>query len=567
MNRASLELLRQVHADWFWPREGARIVLAPWEAPPELRAVVGPDGTFSPGLGSLGVTALYRTQRGGLSRPFWRPASSPAQGEEEEDVTWRLVTERGGAPSTVTSSIRRPARPGPDGEPGREAGPARTTKSPRSELSFKVGRFRITETLLPCGRGAGGCFLWRLLVRNIGTRSRRLSVYVLVRAIGPAGGEITSIAWNESGVLSAGPGRGGRSGRLTMRASRPPKTADCFSYSGSGLDASLAVSSVRVKGLPAAEDPAGLASAVLSYEIEVAGGTAEELVFSFPASARRAPFARVETDEAASWEARLDRFSVSVPQEGFNRAVLGSLHHVLACLKGGRPCEDPLREGASVGTGVRIADVLLKAGLFEAARAAVSYMLEDPWGPAGGPSADSPGALLWILGEYLRYTKDLAFISGLWGAVERLMEEIRKMRRLEAPHFVKQEPVAWPGPGGLVVGRVGGRVEPLWVNSWAYRGLKEGEHLARALGRKSAAAGARQEAARLLRAITKRLVEPKVEFAGDPERMREALLAAGFEIGHGVERAGDTSPMDLASLVWPCRAAAVDVRPWLRAYF
>jgi len=533
MKRREIGFLRGMHRDWVWPPSGRRLLLAQPDAGERARAFVCSDGTFSPGIGSFGVTALYRPAGGDLLRPAWEPQAPGAEG----------------APATSWHAL--------DG-----------SRCPCSELVFEVGRFSVTEKLIASGTPRDPTFHWRIAVRNLGGRARRLAVHVCVRAFGPAGGALDRLEWRGSAnELLA-------NGRAVMRASRRPERAGCLSYSATGLDASSAAASGAFPTESKLADALGLASCLLVYDVALSGRETAELDFGFAAPTGGAPpdpnFARAKESSRSAWAGRLGGFDVSLPDPAAQEALYGSLHNVLAGVWGGEahisPVSYPMRW---LRDGVYLVDALVKAGLPEIARTTVEGFMEEPWAGGAGPEADAPGELLWAMGEYYRYTGDRAFLSKARRAIEQAVADIEAMRRLETgPYVVGGVPVAWPAEGGLLRGRMDYDIQPVWVNAWAIRGLFEAATLARSLGREEESKRIRAEAERLLRVFTKRVVVPRVELSSRPENFSEALRAAGYELSREEDASSAfANPRDLSCLLWPCRAAGVDIRPWARAYF
>ncbi|MBK8012773.1 MAG: hypothetical protein IPK13_15585 [Deltaproteobacteria bacterium] len=152
--------------------------------------------------------------------------------------------------------------------------------------------------------------------------------------------------------------------------------------------------------------------------------------------------------------------------------------------------------------GVVMASALLQAGFFERAREFIDWYLKlehDGFVPSGyehqgeafAIEHDSHGELLWIIGEYFRFTHDRAFLDAAWPAVQRIVDNIERLRRAPTSSPQSTQPEA-DRCGDLMPKSISheGYPRPVcanWDNYWTLAGLQAAAELARRGNRPEAA--------------------------------------------------------------------------------
>lgn len=284
-------------------------------------------------------------------------------------------------------------------------------------------------------------------------------------------------------------------------------------FGASDFDQGDAVADFLARGtLPSggsAEDPTGRASAVLSYDWNLAPGmewSVDILVplHAAPLPAMRAsaaPFDAARDAMAAAWRARYDRVRIDLPPAAGDvaRALKAQIGWILVnrdsagIQPGSRSYERSwIRDGALTST------ALLRLGQADVVKEFIEWFAPyqygdgkipccvDRRGSDPVPEHDSHGEFIYLVAEYLRITGDRALAGRMWPhvrAAAAYLDTLRAQRRTaewrtpeNAPYFGLLPPS---------ISHEGYSAKPMhsyWDDLFGLRGYKDAVYLARTLG-------------------------------------------------------------------------------------
>jgi len=502
------EPTRASFPDWIWPRADSHVVLGVPGSLDVLKTFVEPGGSFSPGVGTFGVSVwvwLGKDQR--LVAPELLP---------REAIRDRLL---GGKLPVMRSRWRAGAL----------------------EVELRLGcegvgdRYRLLDTL------------W-CKVRNRGEERVQATVLLVVRSLGPAGGAIRSIAFSADvhGFMIHDTAR--------VIGAHAPREAGCVSLSGDGHDISVPLRRGELPRTPRAFDREGYCGGCLAYPLTLDAAEEWESWWDFPIHAQPPEPTQPVLDRcrhdgkarldvlADDWRERLCKVQITAADARFEEAFHACLGHLLMAYVGDEPRIAPVCYPMLwTRDAVYALNALDKAGLSDWSRAGLRAMMADPWAGGFGPEADAPGEQLWALGQHYWLHRDLDFVQETLPGIAERVELIRRMRSVTTPWRVpatnllpqaRQHPehdlVCEAATDGLIIGRMDWHRPLFWVNAWAYAGLRAASEMAAAIGEEDLAAA----------------------WASDALEVAAAL-------GHGPIRFG-SNERDLVCAIWPTHACRPD---------
>jgi F5/8 type C domain len=387
----------------------------------------------------------------------------------------------------------------------------------------------------------------RYRLRNRTARPRRARLYLVLRPfqvnspaqfLGRPGGavEVREIGFDGRQVTVTGSDG--------MRQARLLPLAAPAAFGAMTFDQGAIVERLRQGRMPAAArvvDPFGYASAALAWDLHLAPGATGEVGIAIPLGEAAAPapasaetpvadssprsekvsfvagtpwltasrlrsagarLARSQRQVEAGWRARLGGVALRLPAAAGPLAATlrTAFAHILISRDG-----SALRPGTRayarswIRDGALISDALLRLGAAREVREFAAwyagYQGEDGRVPCcvdgrGAdpvPENDSHGELLYLLGNYYRYTGDGATIAALWSHVERAVAYIDLLRQ-------QRRTAAWREPAKLAffgllpesISHEGYSARPVhsyWDDFFAFRGLADAAFLAAAMGK------------------------------------------------------------------------------------
>jgi hypothetical protein len=266
-------------------------------------------------------------------------------------------------------------------------------------------------------------------------------------------------------------------------------------------------------GLPhseAVDDPGGLASAAITYDVNLEPGASRDVwLAAGPEPTAPLPsssdVARWTTEKlglaAASWREQLNRVEIRLPGDAqdYVRATQANLAYILASRDG--PALRPgtrsyarswIRDGAMMaaallrlGHAEEVRDYLLWYAPFQFPNGKVPCCV-DQRGADPVAENDSNGELLFLAGEYFRFTGDRATVASVWPQITyaaTYLDELRQQRRTDA----YRTPTTLPFFGLLPesISHEGYSAKPMhsyWDDFWALKGLDDAIWLADTFG-------------------------------------------------------------------------------------
>jgi hypothetical protein len=427
---------------------------------------------------------------------------------------------------------------------------------PIPTVTWRHGVMELEITALADTTGAGACLRYRLT--NRGTRPIAPTLLLAARPFqvdppsqflnGPGGvAHLAAAACEEDGV---------RLDHMHLRAFPAPDRCGATSFDTGDVASTLQAGTVP--STASAEGP--YTSAALAWRIDLNPGAPVELVVTFGEPALSpAQWNNRLAEVAAGWRTKLGRVSVGGPPEvdEFVRTMNTNLAYILASRDG-----PALRPGTRsyarswIRDGAMMAAALLRLGHDEEVRDYLRWYA--PYQFAGGrvpccvdhrgadpvPENDSNGELLFLAGEYLRYTSDTATVAALWPhlvSAVRYLDELRR-QSMSAPFRAPGKSATF----GLLpasISHEGYSAKPMhsyWDDLWALAGFDEAVWMAKRFHRTREAtdwAAIRDEFRRDLLASVAHVREAK-----------------GLAYVPGCAELGDFDPTSATVALWPADA-------------
>lgn len=270
----------------------------------------------------------------------------------------------------------------------------------------------------------------------------------------------------------------------------------------------------EVPSAPSVKDTTGLASGSFAWDLAVPPGGFRDVVLAVPlgrdvASSPGMPAedfdARLEAAVGA-WKEKLDRVGFHVPAaaEPLVSTARSNLGYVLINRDGPRiQPGSRAYERSWIRDGALTSSALLRLGHADEVRDFLVWFAGhqfasgkipccvDARGADPVPENDSHGELLFLAGEYFRFTKDAKTLGELWPRIERTVgyiDTLREQRR--TPEYAAPGKRTFFGLLPESISHEGYSDRPVhsfWDDFFALKGLKDAVGLARALGRESEA--------------------------------------------------------------------------------
>jgi len=443
-----------------------------------LKTFVEPEGCFSPGVGSYGVYFwIYDESTRRLVAPTMDGAAC-TRGLSEEGYLIPWSQWRAGDLAVRTEIC--------------EVG----MKSPRGEVLVVGVRARVSNT----GKG-----------------SRKASLHVALRPLGPAGWPVNDLAVSPQGDALLVDGH--------------PALVAMDKPCASGVTATDTVAAAAAEGkVPpetAARSDRGLCSGTLRFDLGIPAGESRIVSLVCPVlPGRRAVghkwdkvnpwfqldlavpnppaggllqpdpgldfYRQLSVDQLfrqceAYWKDLIGPARISVPDSRWGQAITAMACHMAVCLNEGAPDLVVVNLNPFTRDGVYMANFLQKSGHCDLARRFIDYYLAHPFSGRVQPEADNPGQLLWILGEQWRLARDKDWLRRVYASVEKLAALITYCRTTPGPHWVGDDtlefgPALPPGKRKeLKPGACDGH-HPEYTEAFDIAGLRAAAALARAMG-------------------------------------------------------------------------------------
>jgi hypothetical protein len=258
-----------------------------------------------------------------------------------------------------------------------------------------------------------------------------------------------------------------------------------------------------------ANDADGFASAALEWDLELPPSATRDVVIAVPMAGASGTsdvvpgFASRLSDAERAWAAKVDRVTLDLPGEAaaFARTLRSNVAWILVNRDG--PAIQPGSRSYSrswIRDGALMSAALLRLGHESAARDFLTWFAPfqfddgkvpccvDRRGADPVPENDSHGELLFLAGEYWRFTRDRATIERVWPHLSKAAAYIDALRRQRrTPDYASAEKQVFFGLLPESISHEGYSAHPVhsyWDDFWAVKGLSDAAELAEALGKK-----------------------------------------------------------------------------------
>jgi hypothetical protein len=483
---ASLETILKLreNPDWLPPRSDVRVFIGEPGAPEATKTTIEPGNVFSPGMMTFGVTWWIRNVDTGS---FFATELTPL-----EELHWSY--EDGYLPILHCRS--------------------------------QFGNLTLQHTIFQDGNAleCSEAVCSELMIHS-SKSGERFQVFIALRSLGPAGGEVRDLAVSEDRC-----GFRYYTGETELlRVDQTPSAIGC----GVG-DPSILARKGKVPQALIAQDVEGWCFGLLRYDITLQPGEFWSVHYDCPiqtlgpsarylpssVSPRPALYTSRKLAHKEEWKSRFGTISVDTPDYDFNNAFLATIQHLLTAMVGEQPriatLSYPLpwlRDSVFI---VRCMDL---AGFHFQARLASDYIARNDFFGGFGAEGDAPGEGIWALVQHFRTTGDLLWLEKVYPDIYRKVEWIRKMRQAQRPIQVFQDTpalpfthafrttgiICLPAKDNIIYGTMDFGIEYSigWVNHWAICGLREAAFAASVIGHTEDASSFRNEATDLFSALKK----------------------------------------------------------------
>lgn len=251
------------------------------------------------------------------------------------------------------------------------------------------------------------------------------------------------------------------------------------------------------------QDPTGLASGALRYDLELAPGQFHDLFIDLPVRPDSAPpldgFEASLAATTARWEEKLNRVTFNLPDPAVLDVLRSCLAHILISRRG--PALQPgtrsytrswIRDGALISAG------LLRLGHPQPVRDFIAWYspylfpsgkvpcVVDKRGADPVPEHDSHGEFIYLVAEYDRFQRDTALLGQTWPQVRKAwsyLDHLIQQRR--TPEYQKGDKAVFYGLVPESISHEGYSSKPrhsYWDDFFTLRGLKDAGELAARMG-------------------------------------------------------------------------------------
>ncbi len=252
-----------------------------------------------------------------------------------------------------------------------------------------------------------------------------------------------------------------------------------------------------------AQDPTGLASGALRYDLVLAPGQSRDVYIDLPVRpeslAPRDAFEAGLAAATATWAEKLNRVTFNLPDPAVVDVLRSCLAHILISRRG--PALQPgtrsytrswIRDGALISAG------LLRLGHPQPVREFIDWYspylfasgkvpcVVDKRGADPVPEHDSHGEFIYLVAEYDRFQRDAALLGRNWPQVRRAwsyLDQLIQQRR--TPEYQQGDKAVFFGLVPESISHEGYSAKPrhsYWDDFFTLRGLKDAGELAARMG-------------------------------------------------------------------------------------
>nr|MBC8254132.1 glycoside hydrolase family 127 protein [Ardenticatenia bacterium] len=391
-----------------------------------LKTFVEAEGNFSPGIGSYGIYFwVFDPARDRLTAPT----------SEEVQCTHGLVEDR--------------------------------LLIPWSQWSTGAVDVRTDVCAVKRVHAQGDVYLVgaRAHLTNTGDQPKRVSLYVALRPLGPAGFDVQKLTVGSEGdALLA-------DGHSALVANTRPSAA--------GVLPTDTIGNMALRGgIPKAQSSAsekGDCSGALRFELEIPAGRTETVELVCPVHPGRRAVRHQWTPRTTNyvdiavphsnadgidipdlgldcyhgitagdlfqqarddWHRFYSRVALDLPEARWTNGFYVMLAHAGLCMNEGAADVAVLNYTVFNRDGMYIANMMQKAGLPRMSEAVIDYFLAHPFNGRPYPEADNPGQVLWSMGQHWKLTGDRIWLQGIYPSAKKIAEMIKYYRNTQGPYWV-----------------------------------------------------------------------------------------------------------------------------------
>ena len=367
---------------------------------------------------------------------------------------------------------------------------------------WKVGSVEVTSRLFTDGDAALDDIKDYLAVQlhNPTSNSVDLTFYLVIRSFGAAGGAVRSLAWKDNSLTVNG-------GAPVLYASQAPDQFGALAYANSQTDISVYLKSGNLPPVDSVTDDASWASGALAYNVSLQAGEIRQFDFVCHLHANHSklkwlmppqndtPVDQQQQHYVERWQQN-QTIQLDLPDKRFEHAFFAQINFLNMFTVYNQPRISPisyplwwLRDGSYAIT------ALDKGGYHDFAERAVRGAAHRDAFGGFGAEGDGPSESIWMLSEHYLLTGSLDYLRDVYPDIERKGDllirmlhtgvpitgttEIRTPQMMLAPD---SDLMCLPAVDGMIMGRMDGHFPIMWINAFAYFGLRRAAFCATELG-------------------------------------------------------------------------------------
>ncbi|MFC1636547.1 hypothetical protein ACFL5Z_17080 [Planctomycetota bacterium] len=305
----------------------------------------------------------------------------------------------------------------------------------------------------------------RAKLTNTSDQSRRVSLYVALRPLGPAGFDVRQLD-----VASK---------RDALLANGHTALLSCTRPSAAGVLGTDTIGDWAIRGeMPEAQtaiSDKGDCSGALRFDLNISAGRTETVELVCPVLPGRCairhqwtPRSHNYIDSAVphskadgidipdagldyyrsisaddlfeqardAWRRFYSRVGLELPDARWTNGFYVMLAHAGLCMNEGAADVTVLNYPVFNRDGMYIANMMQKAGLTRLSKAVIDYFLAHPFNGRPFPEADNPGQVLWSMGQHWSFTHDKAWLRRIYPSARKIAEMIRYYHTPPGPYWV-----------------------------------------------------------------------------------------------------------------------------------
>lgn len=380
---------------------------------------------------------------------------------------------------------------------------------PIPRARWQTAGLTFTSTLYPRADGQGS--YWQTTVQNPAGESQEATLLLITRPLAVAA-DWRNIYMTEFDL----------EGRLSLNGqpflATAPRAASRRSSTLAAVQDAVAQGTLPAGAEPDACSPDGNGAVLMTYPLSLRAGQSYTFTVAFPTEPGLPVPSLAESGEQIArarqmWQDEVADPILDVPDASVMDAYRASTGYLQIALDPNGPHPGPLahdalwtRDAAYIGATLLrlgeseiVADYISSLLAYQRADGYVPAVIESGKGPRADAEWDAQGQLIYLIGEYYRYSGDEAQVRAWYPSVVAAAGFIRDLRRQTAADPPETRGILPPSRSAEDLGPA--EWHHYWDDFWAVAGLTYGAHLATALGHPADAAWMEGEADALTAAL------------------------------------------------------------------